>query len=79
MSLPTLFLVLMVTVSPCVGEMRLLLLRNLLILALKMGQFMKKWGLTVWYRREGMESLHLIDWFSPIPFVLVMNILIWNS
>ena len=43
MSLPTLFLVLMVTVSPCVGEMRLLLLRNLLILALKMGQFMKKW------------------------------------
>ena len=79
MSLPTLFLVLMVTVSPCVGEMGLLLLRNLLILALKMGQFMKKWGLTVWYRMEGMESLHLIDRFSPIPFVLVMNILIWNS
>ena len=79
MSLPTLFLVLMVTVSPCVGEMRLLLLRNLLILALKMGQFMKKWGLMIWYRREGMESLHLIDWFSPIPFVLLMNILIWNS
>nr|XP_023881746.1 uncharacterized protein LOC111994120 [Quercus suber] len=59
--------------------MGILFLKIYRVLVLMKDRFMKIWVVMVWYRREGMESLHLIDWFYPRLFGLIMNLLIWNS
>lgn len=79
MSPLTLKPILMSTISPLVWVMGISLLRSNLVLVLEKGQFIKTWGMMVWYQRKGIEPLLLIDLFSPTLLCLIMNILIWNS